>query len=212
MSTISLGRVFGFPVYVGWTALLVLGFLLFSRGLSSPADIGEGILFAVALFGSILVHELGHAVVGRRLGLAPTRILLHGFGGLCEFARSPKAREGVYATAAGPLAGLALGAVAFGVQVATRGQVPFYVTSWLSTIVWINVFWSLFNLLPMHPLDGGVVLWHALRLKLHTGRAWTITRNVSIATAGIVAVLGLLSHATFVVIVAALVLMQNLQR
>lgn len=212
MNAIPLGRVFGVPVYVGMTALLILAFLVWSRGMHTPAQIATSLLFGLAVFSSILVHELGHAVVGRRLGLNPQRIIIHGFGGLCEYGRSPRAREGVLSSAAGPVAGLLLGAVAWGLMTLFGGVIPAPLSSLLGYVVWINLFWSVFNLLPMWPLDGGHVLWHGLRLKIPGGRAWKITRAVGIATALGVAAVGYMLGMVFVIIVAGFSLLDLLQR
>lgn len=204
---VPLGRIFGVPIFATGSALLVLGFIVFGRT-GRGADVIAALLFGVVLFGSILVHELGHAVVGRRLGLAPQRILLHGFGGLCEYGRAPRPREGVYSGLAGPVAGLILGVVSLVLGVVLGPPQPHQI----SEIVWksaeINLFWSLFNLLPMYPLDGGSVMWHALRGKLNSGRAWDITRKVSIGFAILVGLVGLATGQFFIVIVAGLSLAQ----
>lgn len=216
-----IGNLFGIPIFVTGSALFVLGLMVLGGRPSSPAAFAAAALYALLFFFSILVHEMGHALVGRRLGLEPKQVVLHGFGGLCEYGRSPRAREGFYSSAAGPLAGLALGAVAFALLLAVDGRVPEPVPWLISNLLRLTVFWSLFNLLPMWPLDGGHVLWHGLRQKIPGGRAWRITRTTGIVTAvGVVLVAYLAPGVfrqfgfenTFPIILAAMSLLQLLQK
>lgn len=211
MNAFPIGRIYGLPIFANWSAVLILGFLVWSRAGSSHAELAQALLSGLIFFGSILVHELGHAFAGRRLGLAPQSILIHGFGGLCTYGRSPKAKEGLISAAAGPGAGLALGFLCLGLHAVLPDSVPRPLTQLLGDAIFFNLFWSVFNLLPMYPMDGGMALWHGLRMKQPGGRAWRWTRNVSITTCILVAIGGYLIGQTFMVIVAALVLMQNLQ-
>lgn len=221
MNPISLGRILGVPVYVTGSALLVIAFMILGGRPSSPAEIATSALFALMFFFSILVHELGHALTGRRLGLNPRQIVLHGFGGLCEYGRNPRAKEGFYTAAAGPIAGLLLGAVAFVALLVVEGRVPQPVPWLIQNLLRLTVFWSLFNLLPMWPLDGGHVLWHGLRQRIPGGRAWSITRTVGIGTALLVAAVGYLLPGVFgmfgigsifPIIIAAMSLLHLIQR
>lgn len=105
---------------------------------------------------SILVHEMGHAMAFRAYGL-DSRVVLHGFGGLttAEGVLSPGAR--IVTSLAGPLSALLLiGLPAWLLE--SSGAAPSGAgATVLSQIVWINVGWSLLNLLPVLPLDGGHV-------------------------------------------------------
>ncbi|MEO1336639.1 MAG: site-2 protease family protein, partial [Myxococcota bacterium] len=110
-------------------------------------------------------HIVGHSFPARApqnsdhaqfYRLSPS-ITLHGWGGLCSHQRPDRQLHEVLITAAGPAAGLMLGAISFGVQVAARDflatdrMLSFAVDS----LVFLNIFWSLINLLPLWPLDGG---------------------------------------------------------
>lgn len=212
MQGLSLGRMLGVPIIVNWTALLILAFLILQRDTSSPSAMAGAALYGLAVLGSILVHEMGHAAAGKRLGLAPQGIVIHGFGGLCAYGRAPRGKEGVLSSAAGPAAGLALAAVLGGVTFAVGGVLPAPIHRLFQEIVWFNLFWSVFNLLPMWPLDGGHVLWHGLRLKVSAPRAWKITRAVGITMAVIVALAGWAIGWTFAIIIAAMSVMDLLQR
>ena len=212
MQGLSLGRMLGVPIFVNWTALLILAFLIMQRDTSSPAAMAGAALYGLAVLGSILVHEMGHAAAGKRLGLAPQGIVIHGFGGLCAYGRAPRGKEGVLSSAAGPAAGLALSMILGGITFLVGSLLPAPILHLFREIVWFNLFWSVFNLLPMWPLDGGHVLWHALGLKVSAPRAWKITRYVGIGMAVIVALVGWAIGWTFAIIIAALSVMDLVQR
>lgn len=204
-------RVFGIPVEIGTTAALLVAFLALSWGRSGTAGLVTGAAYAVVLLLSILVHELGHAVVGTRLGLRPQRIVLHGFGGFCEYGQRPKPRDGVISSLAGPAAGLILGGVLVALRVFAGGAMPSQLLGMLNMAIFINLFWSLFNLLPIYPMDGGQVLWHGLRLKLSPAKADKIVRNVTIPVAILTGVVGYLAGFIFIPLICFFAIMQVLR-
>jgi Zn-dependent protease len=99
----SLPKLFGFPIFVSWSAILILAIIVMQGGVETTSDLGRAFIYAGIVFGSILVHELGHALVATRIfGLGPAAILLHGFGGVTRF-RAPKKSWHAFVTAlAGP--------------------------------------------------------------------------------------------------------------
>ncbi len=198
MNGFGLGRWVGVPVRLDGSALLVLGLLLLGSARGGPAAFAGGALDAAVVFGSVLVHELGHALAGRSRGLGVVEIVLHGFGGLTRFSRSPTPAEGVGVTLAGPGAGLALGLALVPVRVV------FGPIAALDAAIAFNIGWSLFNLLPMFPLDGGQVLFHLLARRGPATRAWRVTGRVGGGLAVAVALVGLLRGDTFLVLVAVL--------
>jgi stage IV sporulation protein FB len=150
-------RLFGIPFEVGpyfWILSACLGSSVAhgDRGLTLLA------IWMACVFVSIVVHELGHALMARRFGLAP-QVALHWLGGTTYMPGGVLTRpQGILVTLAGPAAGLALWALVnylgAGVLAQTAGvsYAAFYAVSFL---VFINLYWTLFNLLPILPLDGG---------------------------------------------------------
>ena len=108
---------------------------------------------------SILVHEMGHAFAGRAFGLEP-QITLYAMGGLTSWANTSKEiqpSQSILISLAGPFSGLLLGGLVFLLQPFYKGDSSLmYIV--ISDLLWINIAWSLFNLLPIVPLDGGHVL------------------------------------------------------
>ena len=205
MSRFSFGRVLGFPVWIEPTALFMLAFIVLPRAEQGGAGLVDGLLMAAIIFGSILVHELGHATVARAYRLGPIEIVLHGFGGLARFSRAPRPAQGVWVTLAGPGAGLALGLLAVPLLFVLDGQPREYAIYF----VYVNTFWSLFNLLPMFPLDGGQVLLHALSTRIERPVAERWAARVGVLTAIPVAVAAGAMGQYFIVIVAVMALMSS---
>ena len=222
-------RLLGFPIQADPSAVVILGLLVLMQQ-GTLYGTYRGLVVGLTLFFSILVHELGHAWVARSMSLGPVDIHLHGFGGLTRFARRPSNRQGVLVSLAGPAAGLALGFMALGARawlplggvgstvggIVSAGGVPpysaFFWDDLLGSLIWINLFWSVFNLLPIYPLDGGQVLWHALSLRLGAARARHITRRCSVSLALLIGLGALVQQRIFLALVCFFILRQNQRR
>jgi len=148
-------RLGSFPVAV-YPSFLVAAALL---GYAFMDDWTTLLLWIVVVFVSVLVHELGHAVVGLALGGRP-EIRLEGFGGVTfpRLPQRPSAGKQIVLSVAGPLAGLALGFAAW----ALGKLLPPDPGSPAATVLLLfrvtSVDWAVLNLLPVIPLDGGHVL------------------------------------------------------
>ena len=166
---IPLGRIAGFSVNVHWSVLVILWLFTWSlastlpgtvKGYSSVAYWVAGVCGALVLLASLLAHELAHAVVARRSGVAVGDVTLWLFGGVTTLGGEAKTPKAAFRIAiAGPATSLAL-AVLFGgmvvaLQTVRAAPIVVGVASWLAAI---NLLLGLFNLLPGAPLDGGRVL------------------------------------------------------
>jgi len=154
-------RVLGVPVGVEawfWLATLLLGGGLQAH---SPEDWEEVAVWTGVVFVSILVHELGHALVGRHFGASPS-IRLHGFGGV-TFLPGPRLSrsQNTLVSAAGPLAGLLLGLVTLVLRKAPTDLPPLANLA-IRDALYVNFVWTAINLLPIQPLDGGQILTQVL--------------------------------------------------
>ena len=146
-------NLFGFPITVHWmfwlTALLLGGG--FSTGRGNPTI--PLLAWTVALFTAILWHELGHAFFQRKYGGRP-EIMIHGMGGYSSSTGRFSRAQQLTISFMGPLFGLLLGGVAY-VILSKISTPPAFLAHLLVQMVWINIFLSLVNLLPVLPLDGG---------------------------------------------------------
>jgi Zn-dependent protease len=116
--------------------------------------------WVVVVFISVLFHELGHALVGRRFGLSP-QITLYSMGGLTSWseAKEISPAKNLAISLAGPAAGFLLGGICFVAGPALLSTAPSELfTVAYRDLIWVNIGWGVFNLLPILPLDGGHVL------------------------------------------------------
>lgn len=198
--------IFGFHVTVElwfWITAFLLGGGLRPDAWSSVSNLANLAIWAIVVFFSILIHELGHAFTGRRFGANP-EIVLHAFGGAAVMhgARFNR-RQDLLVTAAGPGASILLGSLALAALVYLPIPSP-DVRETLVDLVWINYFWTLINLLPIQPLDGGLLLRTALG-----DRRLDITCLIGVFCAAGVAVLALLTGRTFLTLLMALLAFEN---
>jgi Zn-dependent protease len=168
-----LGTALGFPVEVNLSFLLLLALVFFAFGGA------VGVALILLIFGSVLVHELGHAVVARRLGVQVAGIELSFFGGAAKMVQLPRtATHELLIAAAGPAVSLVLGGV--GVGLGALFHSAFF--AWLG---WTNLIIAGFNLIPALPMDGGRILRAALTRRMDfvqaTDVAVTVARVVAIA-------------------------------
>lgn len=160
--SIPLGRVLGFPIDVHLSLLLLLGLMLAFGGEGFGL---AGLILAALTFASVLLHELGHSVVARGLGVPILGISLFPFGGMAKMAGMPRGpRDEMAIAIAGPVVSLLLAAgfaVGAAILPASAGA-----AAALGYLAHINVMLGAFNLLPALPMDGGRVYraWLALRM------------------------------------------------
>ena len=159
-----IGAIFGIPLFVdnSWFFIVLLmtfayGSDLISDGFPFPMAAVVGLVMALLLFGSVLLHELGHSLVAKRQGIQVNSITLFLFGGIASIDKESKTPGQAFQVAiAGPLVSFSLFVLlTLVVQVLPSQTVAVFV---VGTIARINLVLTLFNLIPGLPLDGGQVL------------------------------------------------------
>ncbi|HVR79056.1 MAG TPA: site-2 protease family protein [Acidimicrobiia bacterium] len=143
------------------------------------------------LFGSVLIHEVAHALVGRFRGAEVQGIILFPIGGATRLMGLPESSGSNLAmTAAGPLTSLALAAASGLVALAARVPllpVDLHHGTIMGRLFWLNLILALFNLLPLFPMDGGRILQALLSRRLGDRRATTMAARVGqVLAAGLV--------------------------
>jgi Zn-dependent protease len=188
-----LGRLAGFEIRVNASLLLMLAVVLVMAGGVT------GVAIATLAFASVLLHELGHAVVARHLDVRVHGIELHFFGGAAQLGESPRnPRDEIAIAAAGPAVSFALGGVALLLGALSGIGV-------LSLLGWINLVIGGFNLLPALPMDGGRILRAALARRMSFARATRLAVTVARWVAGGMVVVGLIQGSLYLVVLAGLV-------
>jgi Zn-dependent protease len=182
---IVIGRIFGIKVTADWSVLVIAGLLAWGlAGGAIPAEahgtpswlawvVGLGV--ALLLLASLTAHELGHAVVARRRGIAVDGIRLWLFGGVAQMSSDwATARTEMLVAAVGPAITLVVAAVTVGATwlfyALGAPTLVVLVPEWVAAL---NILVLVFNLLPAFPLDGGRILRSLI---------WMRTRNRMSAT------------------------------
>lgn len=184
-------RLLGFRVRIHplfWLGTALLGASTLDLGLQFLA-IWVGVVLV-----SIMVHELGHALAFRRFG-ADSHIVLWMFGGLAVPYSAVRGRgQRIAVSLAGPVAGFVLcGIVYASHQAIGWGSIKNGLPVWYlyTSLVFVNLYWGIFNLLPVYPLDGGQVSRELCEGKWR-GRGLQVSLKISIGAAAAVAIYSLL--------------------
>lgn len=180
---IQVARVLGIPIRLHFSWLIIFGLIVWSLStgyfpaqapdLPASSYWAKGLVASLLFFVSILLHELGHAVVARFQGLRTRSISLFIFGGLAELEKDPKdGRVELWIAAAGPVVSLALAGLFY--LCATLPFVSPAVAAVAKYLALINLMLAVFNLVPAFPMDGGRLLRGALWGPLGKARATRI--------------------------------------
>jgi len=182
--TVGIIRVFGVPVRLHFTFLLLLVFLVFI-GVGEKQSGAATALYVLALFASVLLHEIGHTLVARHYGIKTLEIVMFPIGGVSRPERLPKGREELFISLAGPLVNAVIAAALFTWVWMEGSYVSIHLlkeptnANLAERIAIGNLLLFLFNLLPAYPMDGGRILRAALAMRKPEDEATQIA-----ATAG----------------------------
>lgn len=201
-------KVFGIPVRLHFTFILLFVFLI-SVGITGGQSMWADVLYIAAIFGSVILHELGHALVARRYGVRTVEIVMFPIGGLARLDRNPGPREEFWIAVAGPAVNVVLAALLFGylaftgaaalpveaLAVASDATLPHRIAAG-------NLILALFNLLPAFPMDGGRILRSLLARRRPQEQATRITARAGQALAILMGLYGLLIMNFFLVFIA----------
>ena len=219
MKSFRVGRLFGIPIELDLTFLLVLPLFAYVIGAqvgrwvgilndvlgagldagvltATPAvSFGLGTVGALGLFLGVVLHELGHSLVARRYGVEISSIRLWIFGGIAQLAEMPEDwKKELYIALAGPAVSIALGGVSYAAFVALGGlggTVGVALSFLLGYLALMNLALAGFNLLPGFPMDGGRVLRALLARDRPYARATQIAARVGQGFALLLGLFGL---------------------
>ena len=213
----KIGKVAGINVFMHATFLLLIVFIVavyWFQGHSLGSTVW-GVLFVLAIFVCIVLHELGHALTARRYGIRTRDIVLLPIGGVARLERMPEnPLEELRVALAGPAVNVVIAAAIFSGLVA-MGSMPslhdFLDISlsggkFLTRLMAVNVWLVGFNLLPAFPMDGGRVLRALLATRMEYTEATQRAAHVGQAMALLFGFFGLLID-PFLIFVALFVWM-----
>jgi len=198
----KLGRFAGIDVYVHATFLLLIGWVGYSHWLEHRqwSQVLNGVLFILALFLCVVLHEYGHALTARKFGIRTRDITLYPIGGVARLERMPdKPFEELWVALMGPAVNVVIAAGLFAYLYLTRSLVPLTDLtvasgSFLARLMTVNISLVLFNLVPAFPMDGGRVLRALLAMRLEYTQATQVAANVGQGFAFVIGFIGLFSN------------------
>jgi Zn-dependent protease len=192
-SSWKVGKAFGIPLYIHWTFLLLFVFVLWpGQGIETGAQALYTVAMILAVFGCVVLHELGHALTARHFDIGTRDITLYPIGGVARLERmSEKPWEEFWIAVAGPavnvVIAVVLAVVSMGLMLVSQ-TVPelrglFLAGQFLFQLMILNGILVVFNLLPAFPMDGGRVLRALLASGMDYVRATRIAVNVGVVMA-----------------------------
>lgn len=215
--SLKLGTYRGIPVRIHATFVLIILWVAASHWMRGHdfATTLNGIFFVLLIFGIVVLHEFGHALMAQRYNIKTRDITLLPIGGVARLEKMPdEPKQELWVALAGPAVNVVLAAGLFIVLTVTSSMEPLRNLSvtggnLLERLMVINVFLAAFNMLPAFPMDGGRVVRALLAMRLEYSRATQIAASIGQGMAllfGLVGIFGnpfLLFIAFFVWIGAA---------
>ncbi len=204
----KLGTFAGIEVNIHATFLLLIAWVGYSHWLENQnwGEVFSGILFILALFACVVLHEYGHALTARKYGIKTRDITLYPIGGVARLERMPeKPIEELWVALMGPAVNLVIAAGLFAYLALTSSLVPLSELtissgSFLERLLMINVSLMLFNLIPAFPMDGGRVLRALLAMRMDYVKATQIAATIGQGMALLFGLIGLFGNASLLFI------------
>jgi len=205
--SIPVGRLFGVEIRVHLTFVFLLAFVWMAesamKGNSTP---GRVLILVGIIFGSVVLHELGHALVAQREGLQAKAIILFPIGGITLLddvvaGSTPGVvawKRDIRIALAGPLVNIAIGLISAAVVLTRFPEAQLWTkplihsNHLLRSLVWSNLYLGVFNLLPAYPMDGGRVLRALFSRGMDIVQATRRAVSVAHALATLMVVVGML--------------------
>jgi Zn-dependent protease len=162
--SLNIGKIFGISLRIHWTFwLLPLWVILTSDHSAEGVGLLMNLLLIAGLFGCVVLHELGHALMARRFGIRTRNIILSPLGGIAQLERMTRSPWEEFCIAiAGPLVNVAIAALLTGGLGAAYAVEPLLlegeIARFFGILLVLNLVMIVFNMLPAFPMDGGRVL------------------------------------------------------
>jgi stage IV sporulation protein FB len=194
---IHLGTILGTTITLDFSFIILIIFFVMTDIQSS--GVKYALLWIPVLFISILIHELAHAAMIGAFGYGPSQIFLQGIGGVTINERRARPWQDLFISGAGPASSFLL---AFAITLILRG-VPYagrdpFLQALLPLLAQANIWWGIFNLMPVAPLDGHGMVRNFLRMFLNERIAFVIAIWISMITGGLLVIASVMLKQVFI--------------
>ena len=211
--SISLRKLFGIPITIHWTFWILIVWIVVNgvmKGQSSSQLLWY-VLFVMAIFVCVGLHELGHALAAKRYGIKTHSITFLPIGGVARLMKIPdKPKQELIITIAGPMVNIII-ALVLGIVLLLTKRIPFsaenldLITSinasnFLFMLFLINIMLFIFNMIPAFPMDGGRIFRALLSFVFPRLKATSLAVRVGQGFAIVFVLLGLLYNPFLIVI------------
>ena len=185
--SLSLGKVSGIQVYIHWTFLILVGWIVLQNAAQgqTAAQIVWAVAFLLAIFVCVFLHELGHALAARRYHIRTRDITMLPIGGLARLENMPEdPKQELVVALAGPAVNLVLAVLLWLIISLDPGSSTNFdmmtldSRNFLYTLFVANLVLALFNLIPAFPMDGGRVLRALLSFRLSRIQATRVAASI----------------------------------
>lgn len=208
----KIARLAGIDIYVHATFFILIVWIGLSFWIvgGNLAAVINGVIFILALFACVVLHEMGHALTARRYGIRTQKIILLPIGGVAAMESMPDdPKEEIAVALAGPAVNFVIAlAIWLWLSVSTTTmhieQFSLAEGSFLGKLMVVNIILAVFNLLPAFPMDGGRVLRAALSMRMTHNRATQLAAKVGQGMALWLGLIGLLYN-PFLIFIALFV-------
>lgn len=171
--SVPAGRVFGIELRIHLTFLFLLAFIWLTESAGhAPVNPARGLALVGIILGSVVLHEMGHALVAMHAGISPKAIILLPIGGITlldetQHPIEPGAltwKRDIRIALAGPMVNLIIAFASASILLAVAPEIQLWAKPYIHShnlprsLVWANLWLAIFNFLPAYPLDGGRVL------------------------------------------------------
>lgn len=208
---LHLGSIGGTTIRLDFS-FFILVILFVATAYDPKLGIEYALLWVPVLFISVLVHELAHAAMIATFGYGASEIVLGGIGGVTMNQRKARPWQDMLISLAGPFSSFAL-AYLFGrleyVEFVRNDRMFVHLVPMLQRM---NVWWGIFNLLPVSPLDGGHAVRNFLRMFLSERTSFVIAVWIGIIVGTLVAILGVRAGLFFLAVLIGWYVYTNYQQ
>ena len=197
--SLKIAKLAGIDIFIHFTFFILLTWVALIQ-LKLNGSIGaafSGVVFILAIFSCVVLHELGHALAAKKYGIKTRDIILLPIGGVARLEKMPNQPiQELWVALAGPAVNVvivALLAVYLWITntLTPDNQLTMTTAGFVERIMGVNIFLILFNMIPAFPMDGGRVFRALLATRLAYVRATQISANLGQAIALLFGIIGL---------------------